>query len=88
MTETTLRKIVEDAIKIYEKQQKIDTEQIQALQKQNGELTDKVKELEAQIEKMKCCQNCKNEGEDYYGNACCKINKSFWDCDKWEIRKC
>lgn len=35
-------------------QQKIDAEQILSLQKQNGELTDKVKELEAQIEKMKC----------------------------------
>lgn len=64
-------------------QQKIDAEQIRALQKQNGELTDKVKELEkelefeksingeftaikklreleAQIEKMKCCEMCKN----------------------------
>ena len=37
-----------------EKQIEIDAEQIRALQKQNGELTDKVRELEAQIEKMKC----------------------------------
>ena len=37
-----------------EKQIQIDAEQIRALQKQNGELTDKVKELEAQIEKIKC----------------------------------
>lgn len=36
-----------------EKQIQIDAKQIRALQKQNGELTDKVKELEAQIEKMK-----------------------------------
>jgi len=41
-------------------QQKADAEQIRALQKQNGELTDKVRELEAQIEKMKCCENCKH----------------------------
>ena len=41
-----------------EKQIEIDAEQIRALQKQNGELTDNVKELEAQIEKMKCCGNC------------------------------
>ena len=34
-------------------QEKIDAEQIRALQKQNGELTDKVRELEAQIKKMK-----------------------------------
>ena len=36
-----------------EKQIQIDAEQIRALQNQNGELTDKVKELEAQIKKMK-----------------------------------
>ena len=28
------------------------------LQKDKGSLTDRVKELEAQIEKMKCCGNC------------------------------
>ena len=28
------------------------------LQKDKGNLTDKVTELEAQIEKMKCCENC------------------------------
>ena len=49
ITETTLRKIVEDAIKIYEKQQKIDTEQTQALQKQNGELTNELKGLRESI---------------------------------------
>ena len=36
-----------------EKQIEIDAEQIRALQKQNRELTDRVRELEAQIEKMK-----------------------------------
>ena len=41
-----------------EKQIGIDAKQIRALQKQNGKLTDKVKELEARIEKMKCCANC------------------------------
>ena len=36
-----------------EKQIQIDAEQIRALQRQNGELTDRVQELEAQIEKVK-----------------------------------
>lgn len=49
MTETTLRKIVEDAVKIYEKQQKINTEQIQTLQKQNGELANELKDLRESI---------------------------------------
>ena len=49
-----------------EKQIEIDAKQIRALQKQNGELTNKVKELEAQIEKLidfvlskiECCDVC------------------------------
>lgn len=67
-------------------QQKIDAEQIRALQKQNGELTDKCRMLEAQIEKMKCCENCAKNGhicvaEEMQGNLCGK-NK-----DKWELRR-
>ena len=45
LTETALREIIEDAVRFYEKQQKIDAEQIRALQKQNGELTDELKTL-------------------------------------------
>lgn len=49
-----------------EKQIQIDAEQIRALQKQNGELTDKVRGLEAQFEKLinfasskiVCCDVC------------------------------
>ena len=51
----------------YEKQIEIDAEQIRALQKQNGELTDRVKELEAQIEKMKCWHKM-----DYNDKESCK----------------
>lgn len=42
LTETTLRTIIEDAVKFYEKQQKIDALHIMELQKQNGELTDEL----------------------------------------------
>ena len=49
LTETALRKIIEDAVKFYEKQQKIDAEHIRALQKQNGELTDELKVLRESI---------------------------------------
>ena len=43
-------------------------------------------ELEAQIEKMKCCENCAKRGhicvaEEMQGNLCGK-NK-----DKWELRR-
>lgn len=37
-----------------------------------------------QIKRMRNCYNCKNQGEDYYGNFCCRKNKSFFDCDVWE----
>ena len=40
-----------DSAEPREKQIQIDAEQIRALQKQNGELTDKVKELEEKLEK-------------------------------------
>ena len=45
-----------------------------------------IKELEAQIEKMKCCGNCAKRGhicvaEEMQGNLCGK-NK-----DKWELRR-
>ena len=47
---------------------------------------DYIKELEAQIEKMKCCGNCAKNGhicvaEEMQGNLCGK-NK-----DKWELRR-
>lgn len=104
-----------------EKQIQIDAEQIRALQKQNGELTDRVKELEeklkketaqriynfnksiewkekhreleAQNEKMKCCETCRYY--DYHeigtGNKDCIL----WYRDKvfcehknmWELRR-
>ena len=54
-----------------------------------------IKELEAQIEKMKCCSNCKNEGdykEPYrYGTGWCNICKRHkvakGNFDKWEIKE-
>ena len=56
------------------------------LMKDKGELIDRVRELEAQIEKMKCCENCAKNGhicvaEEMQGNLCGK-NK-----DKWELRR-
>ena len=51
--------------------------------KQKGE---RIAELEAQIEKMKCCENCAKNGhicvaEEMQGKLCGK-NK-----DKWELRR-
>lgn len=84
-----------------EAQIEIDAKQIRALQKQNGELTDKcrmleeklanadyqlegrdleIKELKAQIEKMKCCYNCKHSRTEYEH---CKTDKH----EKWEIKE-
>ena len=76
-----------------EKQIQIDAEQIRALQKQDGELTDKVKELEAQIEKMKCCGNCihckYDENEESY-EYCEKhqqvVNIAVVPCSEYERR--
>jgi hypothetical protein len=69
-----------------EKQIQIDAEQIRALQKQNGELTDRVQELEAQIEKMKCCYNCKHFDFNEL-NYCHKgvYRERQYVCSKWEF---
>ena len=64
-----------------QKQIQIDAEQVRALQKQNGELTDKVKELEAQIKKMQNCRNCKNEKIE---GACGHFTQVGW-CRDWEL---
>ena len=64
-----------------EKQIQIDAEQIRALQKTNGALTDRVKELEAQIEKMQNCRNCKNEKIE---GACGHFTQVGW-CRDWEL---
>ena len=50
------------------------------LQTDKGRLTDRVKELEAQIDKMKCCYNCKHSRTDYVH---CITNKH----EKWEIKE-
>lgn len=50
------------------------------LQKDKGNLTDRVKELEAQIEEMKCCYNCKHSRTEYEH---CKTDKH----EKWEIKE-
>lgn len=55
----------------------------------------RIEELEQQIEKMKCCQNCKNEGdykEPYrYGtgwcNICTRHKVAKGNFDKWEIKE-
>ena len=56
------------------------------LQKDKGNLIDRIRELEQQIEKMKCCENCAKNGhicvsEEMQGKLCGK-NK-----DKWELRR-
>jgi hypothetical protein len=50
------------------------------LQKDKGNLIDRCRELEAQIEKMKCCYNCKHSRTEYEH---CKTDKS----EKWEMKE-
>ena len=56
------------------------SQHILELQKDKGNLTDRVRELEQQIEKMKCCYNCKHSRTEYEH---CKTDKS----EKWEIKE-
>ena len=50
------------------------SQHILELQADKGELTDRVKELEAQIEKMKCCENCAFFKDKTY-DICHRIKK-------------
>ena len=61
------------------------SQHILELQKDKGNLTDRVRELEQQIEKMKVCQNCDNW--NWKHNKCEKKLKG--DCfkhSKWVMR--
>lgn len=56
----------------------------------NNEQTIVILELQAQIEKMKCCGNCKNRGLDkYMSYPCteCKIWHREKTNDKWELEE-
>lgn len=61
-------------------------ERCNQLLKDKGELTDK-------IEKMKCCQNCKSEDNDYIEKPCCECSRCLGDIkregvsDKWELQE-
>lgn len=53
----------------------------------------RIAELEAQIEKMKLCQNCKYESKDYMEIPCRNCIRCLGDIkrkgnsDKWEIKE-
>lgn len=54
-------------------------------------LEDTINELEAQIEKMKCCENCKNNyflatEEPCYSCTRCYARTTKKTTDKWEIK--
>ena len=49
------------------------------LQKDKGNLTDRVRELEQQIEKMKCCENCKHSNTTCECYTICTIGH-YDDC--------
>ena len=72
------------------------TDRCRELEQENNKLFDvinnqdvKIADLEQQIEKMKCCDNCANEDrEDFYDdtwhNDVCVNCKNH---DKWELKK-
>ena len=69
---------------------------IEELNKENGKLEGKLAELKKQIEKMKCCENCKynsywgNELHCNYGLKEALQEDRLVECnkmDKWEIKE-
>ena len=93
LTESALNDIINEATKELQEEMKGQKEYIKYLkrQRQGGiqkqyNKVEKIKELEKQIEKMKCCYNCSkwNDGE-------CKdcpspiYTMADFNCDKWEL---
>ena len=56
------------------------------LQKDKGVLTDKVADLEKQIEKMKCCGNCKYLAYDYE-DMLCSNKKHCKNYNLWKLKE-
>lgn len=50
---------------------------------------EEIEQLKAQIEKMKCCRNCKYQVCDECGEFCDYkgISGVSGDCDKWELKE-
>ena len=57
------------------------------MRKDRDGLADRVKELEAQIEKMKCCENCNHHFFNSYDVMECAegLNVTSKRCAKWEL---
>ena len=68
-------------IEYYEEREKCE-------EKVNSDLKKIIAELEAQIEKMKYCGNCKNYSPTY-GLCCYSLGDEDYDCRlrKWEIKE-
>lgn len=67
---------------------------IKELEQTNNKLLDvinnqdvKIADLEKQIEKMKCCQNCKNWTWNMSNEKCQFRCESREACDNWEIKE-
>lgn len=62
---------------------------IKELAIENDNLIKRVRKLETQIERMKCCGNCKYQVRDECGESCGYKGMSgvSGDCDKWEIKE-
>lgn len=70
------KEINKELVDDYGNQIKTDAIHIRELQKRNGELTDNVKSLEAQIDKMKRCEICKH----YQWGSCNYHSNWVKDC--------
>lgn len=47
----------------------------------------RIEELKKQIEKMKCCENCKNQLSLAYGELSCDLYGECKHYSKWEIKE-
>ena len=74
----------------YTRVEKLLWERIAQLQNDKGELVDRCRELEAQIEKMKYCGNCRWEEPSSFCDNCKRLEGQIFadtlTSDNWEIK--
>lgn len=63
-------KYLENLLKINQEIVEEYSKRIREQQKTIGNLTDIIDELKAQVEKMKCCQNCERDCAPMHGEGC------------------
>lgn len=80
-------KLLTEKVGFWEEQTKLKEAQIEEYDRLNMFDIARTDELKAQIEKMKCCANCKYENKSSYKHECLHTSKRCAGYENWEMAK-